>query len=122
MVAASALLVVLCAAAAAAVVATIDGVLVLGRDGSWRSDEPVPVGKQTSLLLLGSDLDYEAVSFTPLNAERGSSCDQEPALPPFSTGENGSATVVLPSQGRWFLCLRKGEKWIHQGSAVSLTA
>ncbi|KAL3173636.1 hypothetical protein MRX96_041457 [Rhipicephalus microplus] len=89
MVAASALLVVLCAAAAAAVVATIDGVLVLGRDGRWRSDEPVPVGKQTSLLLLGSDLDYEAY-------------------------------CRLKAAG--FLCLRKGEKWIHQGSAVSLTA
>ncbi|KAH7981786.1 hypothetical protein HPB52_001096 [Rhipicephalus sanguineus] len=122
MVAASALLMVLCAAAAAAVAATVDGVLVLGRDGRWRSDEPVPVGKKTSLILLGSDLDHEPVSFTPLDAKRGSSCDQAPALPPFSTGENGSATVVLPSQGRWFLCLRKGENWVHQGPAVSLTA
>ncbi|KAL1458779.1 hypothetical protein MTO96_043469 [Rhipicephalus appendiculatus] len=115
MVAASALLMVLCAAAAAA---TVDGVLVLGRDGRWRTDEPVPVGKQTSLLLLGLHLDHEPVSFTPLDAKRGSSCDQAPALPPFSTGENGSARVVLPSQGRWFLCLRKGE---NGGGEVSAT-
>lgn len=122
MVAASALLMVLCAAAAAAVAATVDGVLVLGRDGSWRSDEPVFVGKQTSLRLLGSDLDHEPVSFTPHGAERGSSCDEASSLPPYFTGENGSATVVLPQRGRWFLCLRKGQNWVHQGPTVSLTA
>ncbi|XP_050049272.1 unextended protein-like isoform X1 [Dermacentor andersoni] len=122
MVAASALLMVLCAAVAAAVAATVDGVLVMGRDGRWHSDEPVYVGQQTWLLLLGSDLDSERVSFTPRDAERGSSCGHASALQPSSTDKNGSTTVVLPWRGRWFLCLRNGENWVHQGPAVSLTA
>lgn len=122
MVALSALLVVLGAAAAAAVAATVDGVLVLGPDGRWSSHEPVAVGERASLLLLGSGLAREPVSFTPRHAERGSSCDQVPALPPSSMDSNGSTTVVLPWGGRWFLCLLRGDTWVHQGPAISLTA
>ncbi|KAK8789111.1 unextended protein-like isoform X1 [Amblyomma americanum] len=122
MVAPSTLLMVLGAAAAAAVAATVDGVLVLGRDGRWSTDEPVSVGKKTSLLLLGSGLAREPVSFTSRDAERGSTCKQEGAMPRSSMDGNGSTTVVLPWQGRWFFCLRNGNNWVHQGRAVSLTA
>lgn len=122
MVALSALLMVLGAAAAAAVAATVDGVLVLGPDGHWSSNEPVAVGEPASLLLLGSGLAPQPVSFTPRNAERGSSCERVAALPPSSMDSNGSTTVVLPWSGRWFLCLRHGDAWVHQGPAISLTA
>lgn len=122
MVAPSTLLMVLGAAAAAAVAATVDGVLVLGRDGRWGANEPVSVGKKTSLLLLGSGLAREPISFTSRDAERGSICEQAGAMPRSSMDGNGSTSVVLPWRGRWFFCLRKGNSWVHQGPAVSLTA
>ncbi|KAH9369550.1 hypothetical protein HPB48_019662 [Haemaphysalis longicornis] len=122
MVALSALLMVLGLAVAASVAATVDGVLVLGPDGRWSSNKPVAAGERASLLLLGSDLSREPVSFTPHLAERGSNCDQVPALPSSLMYTNGSTTVVLPWRGRWFVCLRRGGAWVHQGPAISLTA
>ncbi|CAN7990635.1 unnamed protein product [Ixodes hexagonus] len=124
MVPSGALLLVLGAVAAAAVPATVDGVLVMGQDGHWSSSELVAVGRRTGLLLLGSGLPDGPgeVGFTPREAPRGGSCEQGHILPLSGLDSNGSASVVLPWRGRWYVCLRQGNSWIHQGAAVSLNA
>lgn len=124
MVLCSALLMVLGAAAAATVAATVDGLLVMGQDGRWSNSDLVPVGQRTALLLLGSGLPEgpDDVGFTPRDAARGSSCDQEQSLQMSALDSNGSVSVALPWYGRWYVCLRRGDAWIHQGPAVSLTA
>ncbi|CAN7999781.1 unnamed protein product [Ixodes pacificus] len=119
-----AVLLVLGVVAAAAVAPTVDGVLVMGQDGRWSSSELVSVGQQTALLLLGSRLPEGPgeVGVTSREAPRGGSCEQHHVLPLPGLDSNGSASVVLPWRGRWYICLRQGNSWIHQGSAVNLKA